>query len=215
MLFRSRNFPDAEFLVTGLPLGMVQASCNPYKKERALKGVNLGEIKDEVLNKFKNELENQKITFGDLKRIAEIEAEYGSVGFTYKDMKAIFGDRPSFKIDGGSKLEDILDEVSKTLYRKLSTKQRELLDKVYVNGYDVIMANSGGHKCITNISGINYIYRNKKDKTREFDDDNLQRIADYNGEDKFVKEIKGKLFRFKNLSDKQIEAAIRQIKRIE
>ena len=51
-----RNFPDAEFLVTGLPLGMVQASCNPYKKERALKGVNLGEIKDEVLNKFKNEL---------------------------------------------------------------------------------------------------------------------------------------------------------------
>ena len=124
-----KNFPDAEFLVTGLPLGMVQASCNPYKKERALKGVNLGEIKDEVLDKFKNELENQKITFGDLKRIAEIEADYGSVGFTFKDMMAIYGDRPSFKMEGDSKLEDILDEVSQTLYKKLSYKQRELLNK--------------------------------------------------------------------------------------
>ena len=206
-----KNFPDAEFLVTGLPLGMVQASCNPYKKERALKGVNLGEIKDEVLDKFKNELESQKITFGDLKRVAEIEAEYGSVGFTFKDMKAIFGDRPSFKSEGGSKLESILDEVSQTLYRKLSTKQRELLDRVYVNGYDVIMANSGGHKCITNISGINYIYRNKKNKPDEFEDGNLQKIANYTGGDRFVQDIKAKLLRFKNLSEKQVDAAMKQI----
>ena len=206
-----KNFPDAEFLVTGLPLGMVQASCNPYKKERALKGVNLGEIKDEVLDKFKNELENQKITFGDLKRIAEIEADYGSVGFTFKDMMAIYGDRPSFKMEGGSKLEDILDEVSQTLYKKLSYKQRELLDKAYVNGYDVIRANSGGHKCITNISGINFIYRNKKDTPKEYEDSNLTKIANYKGGDRFVNDIKIKLRKFGKLSDKQIDAAMRQI----
>ena len=52
---------------------MVQASCNPFKKDRALKGVNLGEIKDEVLEHFSNELSKQKVTFGDLKRIAETE----------------------------------------------------------------------------------------------------------------------------------------------
>ena len=206
-----KNFPDAEFLVTGLPLGMVQASCNPYKKERALKGVNLGEIKDEVLDKFKNELENQKITFGDLKRIAEIEADYGSVGFTFKDMMAIYGDRPSFKMEGGSKLEEILDEVSQTLYKKLSYKQRELLDKVYVNGYDVIRANSGGHKCITNISGINFIYRNKKETPKEYEDNNLTKIANYKGGDRFVNDIKIKLRKFGKLSDKQIDAAMRQI----
>lgn len=208
-----KNFPDAEFLVTGLPLGMVQASCNPYKKERALKGVNLGEIKDEVLDKFKTELENQKITFGDLKRIAEIEADYGSVGFTFKDMMAIYGDRPSFKMEGGSQLEEILDKISQSLYKKLSYKQRELLDKVYVNGYDVIRANSGGHKCITNISGINFIYRNKKETPKEYEDSNLTKIANYKGDDRFVNDIKIKLRKFGKLSDKQIDAAVKQIDR--
>jgi hypothetical protein len=35
-----RNNPEADFLVIAWPMGMVQASCNPFKKERALKGVN-------------------------------------------------------------------------------------------------------------------------------------------------------------------------------
>ena len=30
------------------------------------------------------------------------------------------------------------------------------------NGYDVIQANSGGHKCITNISGLNYYGRSRR-----------------------------------------------------
>lgn len=44
-------------------MGMVQGSCNPYKKERALKGVDLGEIKNEVLEKFRPELEKQRVNF--------------------------------------------------------------------------------------------------------------------------------------------------------
>ncbi len=32
-----------------------------------------------------------------------------------------------------------------------------MLDYVSVNAYDIIKANSGGHPCITNISGINYL----------------------------------------------------------
>ena len=67
------NHPDAEFLVTGLPMGMVQASCNPYKKGRALKGVDLGEIKNEVLEKFRPELERQRVSFATLKRISEMD----------------------------------------------------------------------------------------------------------------------------------------------
>jgi hypothetical protein len=73
------------------------------------------------------------------------------------------------------------------------------------------MANSGGHKCITNISGINYIYRNKKNKPEEFEDGNLQKIANYTGGDRFVQDIKAKLLRFKNLSEKQVDAAMKQI----
>lgn len=206
------NFPDADFLVTGMPFGLVQASCNPFKKERALKGINLGEIKDEVLDKFEPELSNLKITFGDIKRIGEQEAEYGSVGFTMKDMIAIYGNRPSFKIDGGTKLVEILDNVSQNLYRTLSPKQKDLLDRVYVNGLDVIKANSGGHKCITNISGISFLYRDKKSKNDNIPDE-LTPIAKYEGNNSFLKDIKTKLLKYGNLSPKQIEFANKQIEK--
>ena len=156
------NHPDAEFLVTGLPMGMVQASCNPYKKERALKGVDLGQIKDEVLEKFRTELEKQIVTFSTLKRISEMDAEQKSVGFTFKDFMAIYGNSPSIKINGTEKLNRYLDYKSKDLYKSIPFEDRKVFNKASVNGYDVIMANSGGHKCITNISGINYLYSNVK-----------------------------------------------------
>jgi hypothetical protein len=60
-------------------MGMVQASCNPYKKERALKGVDLGEIKNEVLEKFRPELEKQRVNFATLKRISEIDLRTCSI----------------------------------------------------------------------------------------------------------------------------------------
>ena len=44
-------YPEADFFVIAWPMGLVQASCNPFKKERALKGVNLGDIAQEVLSK--------------------------------------------------------------------------------------------------------------------------------------------------------------------
>jgi hypothetical protein len=174
------NFPEAEFLVTGMPMGMVQASCNPFKKDRAIKGIDLGQIKDEVLNKFKGELENQKITFGTLKRISEQEAGDNSVGFTFRDMMAIYGDRPSFKMEGGESLAKILDEISKGLYKTLTPKQKSLLSKVSVNGFDVVNANSGGHKCITNISGLNFMYTKSFNDTKKEVDANLLPIVDYN-----------------------------------
>ena len=208
------NYPDADFLVTGMHLGMVQASCNPYKKDRALKGVNLGEVKDEVLDKMSSELESIKVTFGDLKRVGEQEAEFGSVGFTLKDFMAIYGNAPSYKVDGGKSTLDIIGNISQNLYRKLSDKQRDMLDKITVNGLDVIKANSGGHKCITNISGISFLLRDRKMRTNtevESIPADLQPIATYEGGNDFVKDIKGKLLRFGSISDKQKDAALRQI----
>jgi hypothetical protein len=120
------NNPDADFLVIAWPLGLVQASCNPFKKERQLKGVNLGEVKDEVLEMFRPELEKQILTYRIIKRIAERKANDESVGFTMRDMEALYGKSPSYKVD-----------------------QR---GNASVNGYDFILSNSGGHKCITNIS---------------------------------------------------------------
>lgn len=209
-----RNNPDADFLVTGMPMGMVQASCNPFKKDRALKGVNLGEIKDELLDELSSELKNVKVTFGDIKRVAEIEAEYKSVGFTLKDLMAIYSDYPSFKVEGSNKLLEILDDISKKLYKTLSDKQKALFDKISLNGLDVIKANSGGHKCITNISGINFLYRsNKKDPRLDEVPEELLPIATYSGDDRFLKDIKEKLLKWGNLSDKQIQAAMGKIQK--
>ncbi len=178
--------PDADFLVTGLggQVGMVQASCNPFKEERALKGINLGEIKDEILDLFKPELEKQVLNFRTIKKIAEREATPESVGFTSKDMMALYGKMPSFDPE-----------------------------KQTINGYDFLMANSGGHKCITNISGINFLYSGyDKPYTKDLPTETLP-IAFYEGGNNFIKDIRQKLLRFRKLSEKQIEVALNQMRR--
>jgi hypothetical protein len=181
-----RIHPDADFLVTGLggQVGMVQASCNPFKEERALKGVNLGEIKDEVLEMFRPELEKQILSFRVIKKIAEREATPESVGFTSKDMMALYGKMPSFDPE-----------------------------KQTINGYDFLHANSGGHKCITNISGVNFLYSGyDRPYTKDLPDEVLP-IVNYEGNNNFIKDIRQKLLRFRKLSEKQIEVALNQMRK--
>lgn len=48
-------------------------------------------------------------------------------------------------------------DITNKPYSDLSKKQKQMLDYISVNAYDIIVANSGGHPCITNISGINYL----------------------------------------------------------
>ena len=206
-----KNNPDADFIVIAWPLGLVQASCNPFKEDRALKGVDLGEMKNVVLSKFESDLKGMKITFGTLKRVSEFEAEYESVGFTLKDLVAIYGNRESFKVNADEKLLSIIGNISQKLYKNLTTKQKDLLDRISVNGWDVIQANSGGHKCITNISGISYLYRNKKEEPVVYDDNRLAAISEYKGSNNFVNDIKSKLAKYKRLSEPQILAAMKQI----
>ena len=45
---------------------------------------------------------------------------------------------------------------------QLTDEEFSILDKFGVNAWDLIQANSGGHKCITNISGLNYLGRSKR-----------------------------------------------------
>ena len=57
-----KNNPEADFLVIAWPLGLLQASCNPFKKERELKGVNLGDIAQEVLSKHEEKMKEDRIS---------------------------------------------------------------------------------------------------------------------------------------------------------
>jgi hypothetical protein len=86
-------YPEANFLVITWPLGLLQASCNPFKANRELKGVDLGKMKDVVLDKFKNELYNKILTFDTIKYFAEKNKDFteDSVGFDYNALLSIYG----------------------------------------------------------------------------------------------------------------------------
>jgi len=45
---------------------------------------------------------------------------------------------------------------------ELTDEDFEKLDKIQIPAWNIIQANSGGHKCITNISGLNYFGRSSR-----------------------------------------------------
>lgn len=158
-----RNNPEADFLVIAWPLGLLQASCNPFKKERQLKGVNLGEIAQEVLGKWESKLKDRVIPLSTIKWISESSKGFGeeSVGFTFKDFSAIYGEK-MMDIDNGMEYLGIIKEIMAKPFTSLTDEEKSLLDKIGVTAWDIIQANSGGHKCITNISGLNLFGRSKR-----------------------------------------------------
>ena len=153
-----KNNPEADFIVISWDMGLVQASCNPYKKNRALKGINLGEIKDMILLKWKSKLMEKPISLSTLKWVSENSRDFHSksVGFTFKDFVAIYGENFK-KMDNGREKLTIIGNIMTKPYYTLSEKQKVLLEKIQISAWDIIDKNSGGHKCITNISGLNYL----------------------------------------------------------
>jgi len=156
-----RNNPEADFLIMAWPMGLVQASCNPFKKDRELKGVNLGEIAQEVLGKWEDQLKQRTIPLSTIKWVSETSAGPESVGFTFKDFDALYGGKFMF-MDNGEQILNHIKDMMETPFKNLSEKHKEMLDKIGINAWDLIQSNSGGHKCITNISGLNYLGRSKR-----------------------------------------------------
>ena len=156
-----RNNPEADFLIMAWPMGLVQASCNPFKKERELKGVNLGEIAQEVIGKWEGQLKQRSIPLSTMKWVSETSAGPESVGFTFKDFDALYGGKFMF-MDGGEKMLGRIEEMMEKPFSELSEEEISLMDKIGINAWDLIQSNSGGHKCITNISGLNYLGRGKR-----------------------------------------------------
>jgi len=156
-----RNNPEADFLVIAWPLGLLQASCNPFKKERELKGVNLGEIAQEVLSKWEGQLKDKKVSLSTIKYVSETSVKQGSVGFTFKDFAAIYGET-FLGMDKGAKYLTEIKYLMEKPTPELTEEEWGKLDQIEVPAWDIIQANSGGHKCITNISGLNYLGRSKR-----------------------------------------------------
>jgi hypothetical protein len=101
------------------------------------------------------------IPLSTVKWISEGKSGPEAVGFTFKDFKAIYGD----KFSGSEQGKEFLNTLERLMDKPTSSLSEEefaFLDKFGVNAWDLINANSGGHKCITNISGINYLARGKR-----------------------------------------------------
>jgi hypothetical protein len=158
-----KNNPEADFIVIAWPLGLVQASCNPFKSERQLKGVNLGEIAQEVLSKWEGQLKQREISLSTIKWISESSNDFNSesTGFTFKDFVALYGKEFKNMENGKEKLIHI-GEMMEMPFSELPEEHRQMLDDIKVNAWDFIQANSGGHKCITNISGLNFMGRSTR-----------------------------------------------------
>ena len=153
-----RVYPEADFIVLLWPMGLLQASCNPFKKERQLKGVNLGEIAQEVLAEYEPALKKRIIPLSTMKWLSEVSVGPDSVGFTFKDFDALFGGKFQM-IEGGEEIIEKLKPIMDRPFSELSEGEKSMLDKVGINMWDFIQSQSGGHKCITNISGLSYLGR--------------------------------------------------------
>ena len=200
-----KNFPEANFLIIAWPLGLLQASCNPFKVERSLKGVNLGEIAQDVLAKFKPQLEQFYISVDTIKYFAEKHKDFseGSVGFTYNDLTAIYGPTEGgvFGLDTvpqgakeGYTIERWQNAIKKVMdkpYSTLNETEIKALKMLKVSGWDMIQANSGGHKCITNISGLMY-----------FGKQGVPYLKDFQAE--FEKELRSKILTNNPIEGKEL-----------
>ena len=152
-----KNVPEAEYLVLGYPMGLVQASKNPFKK--GSNPYNLGDIGKKVLNKYKSYLDSKILTMRDIKKTMEQDVERAgsdeSFGFTMKDLIALFGD--SAKGMPKDQQKDLIDTISNKLYKDLTPDEKKQLEGITVSAYDIITKSSGGHRDITNISGLNFL----------------------------------------------------------
>ena len=209
-----KNNPDADFLVIAWPMGLVQASCNPFKGERELKGVNLGEIAQEVLSKWKSQLEEKIIPLSTIKWISEGNKGFSeeSVGFTNADLEAFYGDKVR-SMEGGEKYIEKLKEIMDTPSKDLTDDEWSVLDKLGVPAWEMIQANSGGHKCITNISALNYFGRSKRPPQGKYSYSKDRGDSPYVKftkmiQNEFVRKLKEKIAESKGLNEQSEKAEL-------
>ena len=157
--------PDANYYtIAWTSVGLVQLSKNPFKQIE--KDLHLGNIvMGEIMPKFKSTLQNIDITLDYLKFVYERDIQKkgleNSVGFTFKDFYAVYSKSVKGLPDKDNSYKRLIQDITDKYYKDLTNKQKAILKKVTVSAWDVIMAGSGGHKSITNLSGMNFI---KKDQ---------------------------------------------------
>lgn len=165
-------YPDANFYIMVWTMGMIQVSKNPFKKkEEEIKDLNLGELVRNILSDYEDFLKEKKIPVDKIKAISEKQIYKKAkrkfkpelnishkFGLRYKDLKNSFGENSIKNPKNYS--EEIIESIMDNKSMKLSEKQKNVLNNIYVSAWDIITKLSGGHKDITNITGFNYLTPN-------------------------------------------------------
>jgi hypothetical protein len=149
-----KNHPEADVLVLMWPMGLLQASFNPFKKiEKKFHIGNL--VMKNVMTKYKSKMDSKDISLGNIKRQFEKSSISGSMGFTFNDVVALFEDKVK-GLKGKPYWEEMVKDITNKPYKSLSFKQKKVLDKVTITFWDLVMSQSGGHPSITNITNLNF-----------------------------------------------------------
>jgi hypothetical protein len=211
-----KNFPEADFVCTIFPMGLIQVSCNPFK-EKVLKQINLGEIAKEVLGNYKQKIVKIEATLSDIKRMNEEDIkkmrnkygeDYMALGFRFDDLKASYEKSiiymPNFrqgdyKTKANLDLSDINNPIVKFIklwmdkpFEEWDDNIKNRFNNLKIPVWDIILESSGGHPSITNIQGLNYLSCSKSALRKEFATDDwlivMNMIAD-----KFIEVLKSKI----------------------
>lgn len=180
-----RNYPDSNFWIIVWPMGLLQASCNPFK-EKVLKNINLGEIAKKLIAKHADKLRKIKISIDSIKQSNEVTKKHEKmtddeinelIGFNASDLEALLGPylnirykNPKTDVWSLHKFDLAVDkpyqnkakELMNKKFKNLTREDRNFLSLIEVNLFDLLTAYSGGHPSITNIQGFQFLAWNQK-----------------------------------------------------
>jgi hypothetical protein len=113
--------------------------------------------------KWKPKMSKKRVTLDTIKYMFEKDAQKviktggTPIGFQMSDLLALI---PREQLAGigpdGTNWSELITRLVNQPYRTLSRKQTELLSRISLSLWDIVMAGSGGHPGITNISGLNF-----------------------------------------------------------
>jgi hypothetical protein len=174
--------PTSDFYTIVWPMGLVQLSKNPFKGKNPY---HLGDIvMKKVMPKFKSKMKGIRVTLDYIKWTFENDKSFDkdSMGFTFKDLLALFKGKLK-GLDGSDKWQGMIEDITNKPYKYLSKKQKAILKKVSINLWDLVMSQSGGHKDITNVSGLNFYGKGFTDFMRDIQFEIVKQMKDKQLED--------------------------------
>jgi hypothetical protein len=185
-----KNNPNIDMYIWAADFGLMQASYNPFKKRNI--DIDLGSIKNKLLDKWSIELKNIMIPISHIKKNYEMTQKTlkmsnpnNIIGFNWIDLKTFWGDNIhiiyegntyNFDVDRDKEYQKRFKSYMNTSSFLLPENDFEFLSKFKISLYDIINTLSGGHKYITNISGFNFIDGNIEDVLKTFGTIDIKKI---------------------------------------